>query len=188
MMEYVFPKDNEKEFVEIAKRLGIREICFVYNKIKDVSSYSCEGLNVSCGVLCNYRNVRKFECETLIDAFEDREHIRAILESGPSVVFNLEKCARKDFMHNRGSGLNQVLAKIMVEKQVKWGVSFSSLLNCDLRKKAIFMGRMRQNMLLARKYGVEPAIASFSKNPYELRNKHMMQAFRNLLVSKGGTI
>ena len=58
--------------------------------------------------------------------------------------------------------------------------SFSSLLNSG--NSPLFLGRIRQNIKLCRKYGVKTAIASLSDNPFWMRSPHDLKA---LLLSLG---
>ena len=77
--------------------------------------------------------------------------------------------SKVDFLHHRGSGLNQVLAELMRKKKRIVGFSFSSLLQVNGAKRAQFMGRMQQNFRLCKKYKVETLIASFARDPSEMR-------------------
>src|SRR3989338_6580410 len=60
--------------------------------------------------------------------------------------------SRKDFMHQRNSGLNHVLCALAKENNVAIGFSFSSILHAE--KRAVLLGRIMQNILLCRKYKI----------------------------------
>ena len=82
---------------------------------------------------------------------------------------------KKDFLHHRNSGLNQVLCKLAKENHVAIGFSFSSVLN--EKNRAQLIGRMMQNIRLCRKYKVKMVIGSFAKNKWEVRCEGDIQAF-----------
>src|SRR3989344_3838600 len=63
---------------------------------------------------------------------------------------------RKDFMHQRNSGLNHVLCALAKEHNVAIGFSFSSILRAQHREK--LLGRIMQNILLCRKYKIPMVI------------------------------
>ena len=90
---------------------------------------------------------------------------------------------RKDFMHQRNSGLNHVLCALAKENNVAIGFSFSSILRATQREKVL--GRIMQNILLCRKYKISMVIGSFAKNSWELRNEKDLQAFFQVLGMTG---
>lgn len=87
-------------------------------------------------------------------------------------VYGLELSKRKDFMHQRNSGLNHILAKQLHQKDIVVCFGLSYALD-DLN----ILGRMRQNVKLCRKYNVKMVYASFAKNEYDLRSEHDLQYF-----------
>ena len=90
---------------------------------------------------------------------------------------------RKDFMHQRNSGLNHVLCALAKENTVAIGFSFSAILRSPQREK--LLGRMMQNILLCRKYKIPMVIGSFAKNHWEIRNEKDLQAFFMVLGMTG---
>ena len=90
---------------------------------------------------------------------------------------------RRDFMHHRDSGLNQVLCNLAKKNNVAIGFSFSVILNARNRGK--LMGRMMQNIKLCRKYKIPIVIGTFARNKWELRNEADIQAFFKVLGMTG---
>lgn len=90
---------------------------------------------------------------------------------------------RKDFMHQRNSGLNQVLCMLAKEYNVAVGFSFSAILESTHR--AALLGRIMQNIRLCRKYKVPMVIGSFAKDAWQLRNEKDLQAFFKVLGMTG---
>ena len=187
MIDVVFPKGNESEFISLAEKLGLSGLCFVYSKPTDVSSFQKSSkLKILSGVLCSPNDVRKYKQHlTFVAAPDDQQDIRGRLEScRPSVLFGLEFGRRKDFMHHRASGLNHILAVIARDKDVAIGFDFASLLSAKPRERALFMGRMMQNIDFARKFKFKVVAATFAKSPWHLRSEHDLNSF---FVSLGMT-
>lgn len=91
--------------------------------------------------------------------------------------------SRKDFMHQRNSGLNQVLCVLAKENNVAVGFSFSSILHAEKRGRVL--GRIMQNIRLCRRYKVPMVIGSFAKNDWDVRNEKDLQAFFQVLGMTG---
>jgi len=147
MIDIVFPEKNEKEFLEIANRLGI-ELCFAY-KTKE-------------GFIGKYKDI-----EISIVKFKDR----ASIEHKPDIVFGFEFVEPYDSLHYRRSGLNQVLCKIANEKDVAFGIPFSMFSNSKQ------LGRLKANIKMMQKYKNKVIIASFAHSPYEMRAFHELLSF-----------
>jgi RNase P/RNase MRP subunit p30 len=180
MIDVVFPKGNEADFISMAERLGLSGLCFVYPKPTDISSFQkSTKLKLFSGVLCSPNDVRKFRQHlTFVSAPDDQQDIRHILEScRPSVLFGLEFSRRRDFMHHRASGLNHILAALARDKDVSIGFNFSALLSASPRDRAVFMGRMMQNISFARKFRFKLVAATFARSPWHLRSEHDLASF-----------
>lgn len=90
---------------------------------------------------------------------------------------------RKDFMHQRNSGLNHILCALAKEHNVAIGFSFSAILESKQRAKDF--GRIMQNIRLCRKYKIPMVIGSFAKNVWQVRNEKDLQAFFKVLGMTG---
>ena len=181
MMEIVLPKNNEMEFIEIASRLGIRKLYFLYNfgeyiqKIgKNLESMEKQNkVHIEAGLIVNQKNMGKAlqHSKLLVAKSSDRDRI--LVESKKiSIIYGFEESHRKDYLHQRASGLNHVICELARKNNVAIGFSYSSLLNKNPETTSLIIGRMMQNIRLCRKYNVKSIIASFSQNPYELRARH----------------
>jgi len=179
MIDIVFPDKNEKEFIEIAEKLGYKELIFVYeHKIPAQNPKLKTKLKLHDALLVQHKKVISSKNKSklvFVKATEDNRF--AFEKSRPSMVFAIEEAQPRDYMHQRGSGLNHILCKLAKENKVKIGFSFNSILNCNAMTRAQLMGRMQQNILLCRKYKCKTAIASFAKTPYEMRSPKDLMAF-----------
>ena len=149
MIDIVIPKDNEDEFKAMAKKLRIQQLVFLYPSKGFLAGGKKEVIATKAG-----------------------KNLRQVIENSPvEVIFGLEEMSGSDFLHHRASGLNQVLCNLLNKKNKMIGFSFSSLLRASPLKRAQIIGRMRQNFRLCRKYKVKTVIASFARNPYEMRGQ-----------------
>lgn len=86
---------------------------------------------------------------------------RKVVESKKiDILLSPEEGSERDFMHSRGSGLNQVLCKLAKQNKVAIGFSFNKILNTDGIRRALILGRMMQNVKLCRKYKVRMVIVN----------------------------
>ena len=90
---------------------------------------------------------------------------------------------RRDFVHHRNSGLNQVLCKLAKDNDIAIGFSLSSVLRS--KEKGKYIGRMMQNIRLCRKYKVKMVIGSFAENKNEIRGLQDIQAFFKVIGMTG---
>lgn len=183
MKDYVFPKDNEKELLEMAGRLGIEELCFVYSELREPPKIKSK-VKISTAVICERKDIRKFKgkIETIIKAPESIEEVRKIVEQDkPDMILDLEPAQRKDFIHHRGSGLNQVLCKLMADNGVKLGISFSAILASKEKRRAQLLGRIAQNLKFAKKFKFEIVLGSFVSEPYQMRSEDSLNSLKSSL-------
>ncbi|MBU2560911.1 MAG: hypothetical protein KKD17_01340 [Nanoarchaeota archaeon] len=181
MNDFVFPKGNEPEFIEIAEKLGIASLCFVYDTPKDISEFQKKTrVKLSTAILCKPEDVKKYKGKflTIVRAPDDQMQLRHIIEKiRPDILFNLEFHRRKDFLHHRASGLNHILAVLAKEKGVAIGFNFSALVSASPRDRALFLGRMMQNIVFARKFKFRTVIASFAESPWQMRAGQELGSF-----------
>ncbi|MBI5066526.1 hypothetical protein HZA97_09940 [Candidatus Woesearchaeota archaeon] len=177
-MDFVFPNNNEEEFAKTAKKLSIDNLVFVYTDIKMVKKM--EG--VKTALLASPKQVnsaKRFVDFVIVKSGEDDRF--ALEKSKPDFMFGFEFAGRKDFMHQRASGLNQVLCKIAKKNNIKILFPFSDLLKQLPENKSVIIGRLIQNIKLCRKYGVSLSICSFAKTPFEMRKMKDLESFVRIL-------
>lgn len=178
-----FPKNNEQEFIDIAKKLGTKSLIFVYEftNFKDLDEKKkklseIKSIKVDLGVMVNDKTVEKLQKND--DYIFARTPSKNLIESKKTyILFDFEMQDKPDFLHHRNSGLNQVIANEMKDKIL--GISFSTYLNSI--NKGIILGRMKQNAKIAKKYKVKTFVLSFAKHPYELRSEHELEAFKKII-------
>jgi RNase P/RNase MRP subunit p30 len=173
MIDIVIPNGNEKEFVEMASKLGYDSLCFLYSKPTKIEIKS--KLKLYSGVLTTVNNIGKYDSDLV--CIKGSDDNRIFFESSKGdLVFGLE-IQRKDFIHHRSSGLNHVLCSLAKEKEKVVCVSFSDLINSSSLERSRMFGRISQNIVFARKYKFSLGLASFATNPLQMRSPHDFKAF-----------
>jgi RNase P/RNase MRP subunit p30 len=176
-MEIVFPDRNENEFIEMALRLGYKEICFAYEENKLPAELpKTNKLTIKTAIL-NPKNPGRAKNKSRI-LISDENARTSFEKSEIDIVFGLEAKGKTDFNRQRNSGLNQVLCQIAAKKNKTYGFNFRDVLIAKNRPAVI--GRMMQNMMLCRKYKVKTIIFSGAKEPMEMRNGRDLDSFLNL--------
>ena len=185
--DIVFPAGNEKEFILMASKLSYNKLVFLYDIFSGAKDFND---NVELGFFVNenalknksifniVNNIKRSNKKIFVRASNARVAIERIK---PYAVFGLESFGGKDFMNQRASGLNHVLCKLAKQAGVKIAFSFSDVLKSSGVKRAKLLGRMKQNLKLCKKYGVDVIFGSFASSPYEMRNSKDIESFFGVL-------
>ncbi len=179
MIDIVIPNNNEEEFIEMAEKLGYKGLYFLYNfndflnKQKKLELVS-KKIKVYHGILADNRNINKIKAKLknkeLIVIKSSKDDKEIIEKSKAGLIFSFEDSSRKDFIHQKASGLNHILCRSARENNVIIGFSINSILNAQ--NKNVILGRIKQNVKLCEKFKVKSVIASFATKPYEMRSIH----------------
>ncbi|MBI4919339.1 hypothetical protein HY837_05370 [archaeon] len=176
-MDFVFPENNEEEFIKIAEKLSIKELVFVYtdkNKVKKINNHKT-------ALLVNPKQGVKTKIVDYI-MIKSGENDRYALEKvKPDFMFGFEFWSERDHMHQRASGLNDVFCKLAAKNKIKILFPFSDFLELPFYRKPLILGRLMQNKKLCRKYNVNIEIVSLAKKPYQLRKKMDLDSLFNIL-------
>ena len=176
-IDIVFPKNNEKKFIELAEKLGWEGLCFVYKET--INKKLLEEIITKTKLkifIAGKKGILKIAKSTEKDQ-------RILEKSAPDVLYGMEFFAKKDPMHFRSSGLNQVLCKLAKKNKVVIAVPLKPII--DSKDKTLILGRIIQNITLCKKYKVMHAISSFAEKPYEMKSPNDMISF---MVSLGMAI
>ena len=154
----------------------------IYHLLLDMDIIQYAGNGYKVEVL---RRIPKMASKELVivQGGDDTLNRLAVSSRYVDVLLDPHVGSRKDFMHQRNSGLNHVLCALAKENNVAIGFSFSSILHSTQRAKD--MGRMMQNILLCRKYKIPMVIGSFAKDAWDVRNEKDLQAFFQVLGMTG---
>jgi len=171
-IDIVIPNNNEKEFIEVAEKMDCKGILFLYakndkkNQEKLVEFKKSTKLKLYTSILTKDANSARKASKNfdIILGLGTRPNFES---RDINLLFDLESDQRKDYIHNRNSGLNQVHCKLAKEKKKMIAFSFNQVLKSQ--KPEIILGRLMQNLRLCRKYKNDFVIASFATKPYEIR-------------------
>lgn len=187
--DIAIPKNNESEFVEIAARLGIKKLYFLYSPDeygedeiqKKLNSINAK-INLQAGLIASPKNLSKDLRQPKLIAAKSSDKDRLFIESKKiELIYGFEESRKRDYLHQRASGLNHSLCGLAEKNGVAVGFSYSSLFNQNSQIAALLMGRMMQNIALCQKYNVKTAIGSFSGEPFKLRSPHDVKSLFAML-------
>lgn len=167
-IDVVRPDGNEEEFIDMAKKLGVKGLVFLHDKDSEVKDIDSKDVKIYSGVA---GSVAKKKLDYRFSTGE-RAHFE---NKNTDVIFDIENSLKQDKTHYRNSGLNQVLCSLAKEKKILIGFNFNLLLNS--KEKDVILGRMIQNVALCRKYKVKMLIASFARKPKEMRSHKDLISF-----------
>ncbi|HLG24940.1 MAG TPA: RNase P subunit p30 family protein [Candidatus Nanoarchaeia archaeon] len=187
-MDYdiVIPQNNEQEFIKIASRLRIKKLVFLYDFETYLEKDFSDGkISIEIGFLANIKNAETAMKKSKFVAVKSSERDREFLEGKKTnIIYGFEEFRKKDFLHQRASGLNHITCEIAAKNGVTVGFSYGSLLIKEPREQSLTLGRMIQNMRLCKKYKTKTKIACFSSNPYHLRADYEIKSLLNVLSGK----
>ena len=189
--DIAIPKNNEEEFIEMASKLGIKKLYFLYdfdkyrqeslqNKLNSIKNH--KNIEVEIGFIANQKNLNQAGKLSKLLVVKSSDKGRFFIESKKiKLIYGFEEVQRGDSLHQRTSWLNHTICEIANKNSVSIGFSYSSLFNKNGHESSLLMGRMMQNIMLCRKYKVKTVIASFAETPFEMRSPYdVMSLFVNL--------
>lgn len=175
-----YDKKHEVEYFRLAPLLGYKGIIFLH-PLKEFVVISKKTFPIVDAIVCSASEVvaaRKLSSLVLVysTAVSKNNTDRYCIERiKPDIMHGFELSPRKDFLHHRHSSLNQVLCKLMFEKQVAYGLSLHALLSSP--SFAVVAGRVMQNIVLCKKYKVPIVVGSFAQHPLEMRSASDVVSF-----------
>ena len=196
--DIALPKNNEDEFVELAAKLGIKKICFLY----DFDEHSCENtqkklisignksnLSIEAGFIVTQKNIGQASMQSKLLAVKSSSKDRFFIESKKiRIVYGFEEIFKRDTLHQRASGLNHIVCELCRKNGVAIGLPYGSLLNKNSQTSALLMGRLIQNISLCQKYNVKLLIGSFSDKPFDIRSPYDIISLLSLFGMDGKKI
>ena len=156
-VDICFPNENEPDFIETGKKINIKSLCFIYEKLPKVSiSYS---MRTFSGILLGKPSKGDIILTNRFDTISKNKKVH--------------------YYYEGISRINQVLIKKLVMQEKLVGVSFNYLLRC--LKKPEKLEDLRLFIKLCRKYHARIFVASFARTPYELRSKLQIMSILHFL-------
>jgi len=181
MRDFVLPDNNEAEFIELASKLGVKKLYFLYEfdsyiqqkTEKKLKSMEFRDIRVETCFIVSHKNINIALKHSKLLVAESSDDNRFFIEGKKiKLIYGFEETNRKDYMHQRASGLNHIICELAGKNNVAIGFSYNSLFNKNAQIASSLIGRMMQNIFLCQKYKVKTSIGSFSSRPFEMRNSH----------------
>ncbi|MCP3682988.1 MAG: hypothetical protein GY861_09880 [bacterium] len=156
-IDIVIPSKNEKQFIEIAEKLGYSELCFAYTSKQNIAKLQEKTeLKLSTAQIVKNKDARKAHADLIIVKAMPEEN--APFENKVAdIILGAEK-------------INQVMLNLAKKNKTLVAFSFADILNESKRTRA--MGLVSKNIKFCRKYKTTTLIASFAKKPYEMCSPH----------------
>ena len=171
--DIVFPNGNEEKFLKLNSRLGVSSLIFCYTP--DTLPADYEKINdsgdIRYALLANISQLQKYKSKNLPMLYGRND--RFVFEQNfkkPLIIFGIESASSTDSMHSRHSGLNHILCSLAEKNNIYLGISLYQLLTSESFKRPYIIGRMAQNIILARKFGMKLKLASFARTPFHMRS------------------
>ncbi len=181
MLDFVFPHNNEEDFLRMGRSLGFDNLVFIYDygvKIAQAKEKIKE-----FGLLALPKNIKNAKKHTKYVLVQNPD--RHVIEKNTDfVAFNLENTGKRDFIHHRASGLNHTACRFASQNNVTMAFSFNLILDNKGEQRSKIIGRMKQNIRICNKYKVKTILASFASDPYEMRSPKDLEAVKRILSSR----
>jgi len=117
--------------------------------------------------------------QPIIVQAQDEKFNRKMFENPDiDIILSPESHNRKDYMKQRDSGLNEILAKLAKENNIKIAIDLDNLKKQDKTQKAIILSRIKQNIQLCKRTKTKLIIFPKTK-----QNKQDITSFMQTLGS-----
>jgi hypothetical protein len=175
---FITKNNNEQELISFAKKLNIVRFVLLYS-FKEYKNIIASNFfsDVEKGIIIEKANVNDILRASQISKyvvvkmdFSYKDKLRSILEKCKGIyIYGIEFHDEFDFVHFRNSGLNHILVNIASDNKIKFLFNFADFLKLDNKKKAIVLGRLKQNMILYNKADVDFDFTSFAIDKYGIK-------------------
>lgn len=187
MREYVFVKKGlEEEFIQQAKKELYDELVLIYSE-EDIDKINFEEIKnlektfkINLKTALDVKNQKNTQ-KQLFDEYLQLGTMKDVLFKGITIIYNNETEPKKDFIHQRRSGLNHVILQECKKKNIKVLISYGELQTTNKSQKAKLIGRIKQNIKQSKKYGVNYEIASLARDKNKIRNSKDVKALQRIL-------
>jgi|TARA_B100002003_G_scaffold211419_2_gene207827 ribonuclease P/MRP protein subunit RPP1 len=126
--------------------------------------------------------IKKSKNKRIIFSSDNDELNRRILEKEKINIFLINQQKREDFLKQRNSGLNHVLAKIAKKNNITIGINLDEI----IKGKAEILARIRQNIKLCNKNKLKMKFIEdkHKRNNYDLRSLGLVLGMPTWMVEK----
>lgn len=164
---------EEEKYIKNLQKVGTKQALLLYTEKKD---QNLEDLETKYDMKL-YTGVIDSKTQTPLN-FSKGTRFNVEKYSYP-IHYGFEHFNKKDSMHYRRSGMNQVIGKLMKEKNKIYAIAAEPIINS--KTPHIILGKLSLNLKIARKYGFKVIIAGMNKNPNLIRSGHQLKAIIDML-------
>lgn len=170
MIDVVIPKDNEERLAVMARKLGFMSLCLIYDRIDPVKTDGIRKICKKAGIDPYFGSFGNPNADIVFSDISRDDINDAVQNRRTDVLCGFENLRAKDRLKQRSSGLDPVLCKMMSDKKKMYCIDFGSILAMNKDARATAIARLKQNMMLCRKFRIEIAVASFASYHLKMRN------------------
>lgn len=171
MVDFFVPNENEEELLNIVGA-GSKDIIFLYS-MGDFKSAKVANKGILLKEKYTLNDIFKAQRLAKNVVVKYNDNIRMILEKTKRIIiYGCENENKLDFIHHRNSGLNHILLAIAKKNRIRFLFNFKDFLSLTDNRKAIVLGRLKQNIMLYKKYKVMFNFASFATDKYEIKKDY----------------
>lgn len=179
--DIVFPKGNEREYIKVAEKLGIRAVVFAYMYDQDFNTKSIQVKPTKSVSVFFAGLIRSAVAAKGIKACKGRKpdlslvrsskFNREIIDRGQvDLIYDYAVHPGNDSLMQKKSNLNHIMAKKCYDNGIILGVNANSLILAPKKDRIKYFGRIQQNLMLAQKYDVQVTVFSGAKRPMLMRS------------------
>lgn len=172
-IEVICPKKHEEEYVKILSKLGTEKVLFLYEK----EPKTLENLEKTYDIEIFTGLIDTNKPHNIVFKKGNRHNVE---NRSVPYLYGFESFSNNDHMHYRKSGMNQVIAKLLKERDKYYVIPVENILTSP--EPQILLGRIELNLKMARKYGFNVIIAGMNTDPKLLRAK---EEYKSLIRSLG---
>ncbi|MFH1054994.1 MAG: RNase P subunit p30 family protein [Candidatus Altiarchaeota archaeon] len=182
--------------VEFGKHLGWNDFCAVneYRNHSDFRKFAEEaekhdtlaGALITSEPTKNARTALDFADLTIVDGRTEDVCREASECYDVDLIVNPEANEERDLIRQRSSGLDDIMAAFMAERGIGYLVNIGNILHATGVRRAQTVGRVAQNLRLAKRYGVNVVLSCGARNSFDVRTPQDIILFAaNLGLSEG---
>lgn len=190
--------ENIAKAIELSERFGFDGICIAKKFEKNFSEFSESvkklvsdtkievfiGAEISENIKKNAISALKFSDFIIANCRDEKTKIEASKCWEVDILY--QSINFKDNIDQRNSGIDSTIATLLSERGIALEINFSEFLNSYGFVRAQKIGKVRQNILIARKYKTPIIITSGAKSIYEMRTPRELMSFGKILGMSDG--
>lgn len=109
------------------------------------------------------KKINQSKNKEIIFSSDNDDLNRQVLEKSKINILLINQLGRKDFLKQRNSGLNSVMAKIAKENKIDIGINLNEIIQADKINKPRILARIKQNIKLCNKNKINMNFIYFNK-------------------------